>query len=133
MKGCIDVDYKNTLLFYEIYELFYRPNIKKFQLLLKFETGENETEISIDDVTMIADSCSKYWKILLIFNSFCLYVLNCSTTIRTFLDKTVSTLLNKGNGLQCTFGGDFDVCFRQSESNNDTNWRLSNVRIDSIA
>lgn len=133
MKGCIDVDYKNTLLFYEIYKNFYRPNIKKFQLLLKFETGENETEISIDDVTMIADSCSKYRKILLIFNSFCLYVLNCSTTIRTFLDKTVSTLLNKGNGLQCTFGGDFDVCFRQDESNNDINWSLSNVRIDTIA
>lgn len=69
-----------------------------FKLMLKFETGENETEISIDDVTMIADSCN----------------------------KTVSTLLNKWNGLQCTFGGDFDVCFRQSESNNDINWGLSN-------
>ncbi|XP_034302972.2 uncharacterized protein [Magallana gigas] len=69
-----------------------------FKLMFKFETGENETEISIDDVTMIADSCN----------------------------KTVSTLLNKGNGLQCTFGGEFDVCFRQDESNNDINWSLSN-------
>lgn len=102
--------------------------------MLKFETGENETEISIDDVTMIADSCSKYWKILLIFNLLCLLCVELFYfNKKTFVDKTVSTLLNKGNGLQCTFGGDFDVCFRQSESNNDTNWGLSNVRIDTIA
>lgn len=69
-----------------------------FKLMFKFESAENETEISIDDVTMIADSCN----------------------------KTVSTLLNKGRGIQCTFGGNFDVCFRQDESNDTTNWNLAN-------
>lgn len=75
-------NYEKTLLFYEIYTLFDRPNITKFQLMFKFETGEYETEISIDDVTMIADSCSKYRKILLIFDLFCPYVLNFYTAIK---------------------------------------------------
>lgn len=35
--------------------------------MFKFEMGENEIEILIDDVIMIVDFCSKYWKKLLIY------------------------------------------------------------------
>lgn len=66
--------------------------------MFKFKTVNEVTDISIDDVTMIADYCN----------------------------KTVSTLLNKGKGIQCTFGGDIDLCFRQDESNDDTKWYLTN-------
>lgn len=51
------------------------------------------------------------------------------TTTTIFVDKTVSTMLNKGRGIHCTFDGNFDVCFRQDELNDTTNWNLSNVRM----
>lgn len=69
-----------------------------FKLMFKFETVGNETDISIDDVTMIADVCN----------------------------TTLSTLLSKEREIQCTFGGDFDVCFRQDESNDGIYWSLTN-------
>lgn len=99
--------------------------------MFKFKTVNEVTDISIDDVTIIADYCSKYHGILLMF-LLCVYAQGMYYN-KSFVDKTVSTLLNKGKGIQCTFGGDFDLCFRQDESNDDTNWYLTNVRIETVA
>nr|XP_022306455.1 uncharacterized protein LOC111112884 [Crassostrea virginica] len=65
-----------------------------FNLMFSFEESNESSNIALDDVSMIAGYCN----------------------------ETLTELLNQRGELQCTFGGNTDMCFRQDNMNDTADW-----------
>ncbi|XP_078331404.1 uncharacterized protein LOC111112884 isoform X2 [Crassostrea virginica] len=65
-----------------------------FNLMFSFEESNESSNIALDDVSMIAGYCN----------------------------ETLTELFNQRGELQCTFGGNTDMCFRQDNMNDTADW-----------
>nr|XP_022313815.1 uncharacterized protein LOC111118564 isoform X2 [Crassostrea virginica] len=69
-----------------------------FKLMFSFEESNESSNIALDDVSMIAGYCN----------------------------ETLTELLNQRGELQCTFGGNTDMCFTQDNMEDTADWVYKN-------